>query len=552
MSLSSPVGFEALPPAATWHVPADDASALVALGRDFGVEFALWDAALGEVVHQPESLPHGDSLLHAGLVRRVALANVPEMIDDADFVVVIAIPLPTPHRRQGVAVAPFVVREWRGESLAAVARLLATEESRAADWVRQQPVWSVDSLLRLAQASRRAMRAECESHRHRATIDSLSRKLTSTYEEVSLLSAITQNLRISASDEELGKLAVESLFECLCAEGLAIQLLPVSPVEQTTYRARTETVWIKAGRCPVDSRMFTNLVTNLELTAHCGPTVVNEQSGAELGPGNSAIRQLIVAPLAESDRLYGWLAAFNHVQGCEFGTLEASLLHSVATLLGAHSGNRELYRLQSEFLASVVRALTSAIDAKDPYTCGHSDRVARIAVRLAREMKCGSTMLHTLYMAGLLHDIGKIGINDQVLRKPGRLTPEEYEHIKTHPVLGHKILADIHRLADVLPVVLHHHEQWDGEGYPQGLRADQTPLSARITAVADAFDAMISDRPYRQGMPVSRIEEIFRQGAGRQWDAAVINAYFRCRDDIIQIARHERANLSLDVTSWQG
>src|SRR4029079_712881 len=163
----------------------------------------------------------------------------------------------------------------------------------------------------------------------------------------------------------------------------------------------------------------------------------------------------------EGNRVLGWLAVLNHSSGGEFGTVEASLVNSIAAILGIHASNRDLYRQQSEFLASVVRALTSAIDAKDPYTCGHSDRVARIAVRLAKELGCDAEMLHTLYMAGLLHDIGKIGIDDAVLRKPGKMNDEEIEHIKLHPELGYLILADIKQLADVLPAVLHHHEQWD-------------------------------------------------------------------------------------------
>src|SRR5690606_13199549 len=187
----------------------------------------------------------------------------------------------------------------------------------------------------------------------------------------------------------------------------------------------------------------------------------------------------------------------------------------------------------------------------DPYTCGHSDRVARIAVRIARHMGCTPSMLNTLYMAGLLHDIGKIGIDDQVLRKPGRLTEAEFEHIKLHPELGYRILSDLRQLSDVLPVVLHHHEQWDGGGYPARLKGEETPLLARITAVADAFDAMTSDRHYRKGLPREKVDEIFRQAAGQQWDPRVVEAYFACRDDIVEISRRERENLSLDVEQWR-
>jgi HD-GYP domain-containing protein (c-di-GMP phosphodiesterase class II) len=176
--------------------------------------------------------------------------------------------------------------------------------------------------------------------------------------------------------------------------------------------------------------------------------------------------------------------------------------------------------------------------------------VARISVRLAKELGCESEMLHTLYMAGLLHDIGKIGIDDAVLRKPGKLTDEEFEHIKQHPELGYRILADIKQLADVLPAVLHHHEQWDGRGYPFKLAGDQIPFIARIVAVADAYDAMTSDRPYRRGMAVERVEQMFKNGAGAQWDPEVIDAYFTVKDEIRAMSREERANLTLDVQQW--
>jgi HD-GYP domain-containing protein (c-di-GMP phosphodiesterase class II) len=153
-------------------------------------------------------------------------------------------------------------------------------------------------------------------------------------------------------------------------------------------------------------------------------------------------------------------------------------------------------------------------------------------------------------MAGLLHDIGKIGIDDAVLRKPGKLTPEEFDHIKLHPALGHRILADIHQLSSVLPAVLHHHEQWDGKGYPHQLAGEDIPRIARIVAVADAYDAMTSDRPYREGMDAETVDQIFRDGAAKQWDAEVVAAYFAARQDVLDICAEERANLTLDVEQW--
>src|SRR5262249_51571272 len=155
-----------------------------------------------------------------------------------------------------------------------------------------------------------------------------------------------------------------------------------------------------------------------------------------------------------------------------------------------------------------------AIDAKDSYTYGHSERVARIAVELGRELGLRDDELSDIYLTGLLHDIGKIGIRDSVLCKRDKLTDEEFEHIKEHVKIGYRILADLRAIAHLLPGVLYHHERIDGGGYPEGLAGNAIPFLARILAVADSYDAMSTSRPYRAAMPPARVEAIIREGAG--------------------------------------
>jgi HD-GYP domain-containing protein (c-di-GMP phosphodiesterase class II) len=140
-----------------------------------------------------------------------------------------------------------------------------------------------------------------------------------------------------------------------------------------------------------------------------------------------------------------------------------------------------------------------------------------------------------VYLGGLLHDIGKIGVPDQVLRKPGRLTDAEYEQVKQHTLVGDAILKHVKQLAHLRPLVRNHHEQFDGAGCPDGLAGEAIPLEARILAVADGFDAMMSERPYRRALTVEKIESILRGGAGKQWDPTIIEAFFACRDDIFPI-----------------
>jgi HD-GYP domain-containing protein (c-di-GMP phosphodiesterase class II) len=179
-----------------------------------------------------------------------------------------------------------------------------------------------------------------------------------------------------------------------------------------------------------------------------------------------------------------------------------------------------------------VRSFVSTLDAKDPYTRGHSERVALIARRLGKEMGLPEDELRTIHLSGLLHDIGKIGVDDRILRKAGALTDEEFEQIKKHPTIGYNILSGLKNLRPVLPGVRNHHENYDGSGYPDGLAGEEIPLLARVLAVADGYDAMGSDRPYRKGLPVERIDAVFHRGNGEQWDPVVLDAYFRCRDDV--------------------
>ncbi len=189
----------------------------------------------------------------------------------------------------------------------------------------------------------------------------------------------------------------------------------------------------------------------------------------------------------------------------------------------------EKQRLQADNLQlfDTIKVLALALDARDHYTHGHSQQVTEYAVDIAREMGLSFKEIDIIRDAGVLHDIGKIGIPDAILLKPGRLTEEEYAEIKKHPVIGKKILEPVNCLADKIPLIYHHHERIDGKGYPEGLEGDNIPLGARILAVADAYQAMTSDRPYRKALPsLIAIEELKRY-KGRQFDPDIVDAFLR-------------------------
>ncbi len=191
---------------------------------------------------------------------------------------------------------------------------------------------------------------------------------------------------------------------------------------------------------------------------------------------------------------------------------------------GSHEEIREVFRSPS---VAAVRALAEAVDAKDAYTRGHSQRVAEFARELAAANGCDQGFIDLVYMTGTLHDVGKIGVPDSVLRKPDRLTDEEFAQIKLHPELGEKIVRQIPPLRETLSGIRGHHERWDGRGYPDRLAGESISLLARILAVADCFDAMTSDRPYRKGLPVEIALAEIEKGAGSQFDPVLAEVFVK-------------------------
>jgi putative two-component system response regulator len=185
--------------------------------------------------------------------------------------------------------------------------------------------------------------------------------------------------------------------------------------------------------------------------------------------------------------------------------------------------DRETRSARRVFLGA-IRSLSSALEAKDDYTRGHSERVSRIAAAVAHSLGAPPEAVRRFRLAGRLHDIGKIGVREAVLCKPGPLTDEEYRQVQLHPVLGERILAPVLLDADIVRIVRHHHEHYAGGGYPDGLRASAIPLGARILAVADAFDALTSDRPYRARLAPEAALDILRAGAGVQWQPTLVEA----------------------------
>ncbi len=190
----------------------------------------------------------------------------------------------------------------------------------------------------------------------------------------------------------------------------------------------------------------------------------------------------------------------------------------------------ELYTKMRKVYLDTIRALAAAIDAKDPYTKGHSERVSEMSVVLAQELNLSDNDIENIEYTALLHDIGKIGIDDSILGKKGSLTDQEFDKIKEHTIMGANIIQPVDFLKNSYRAIYHHHERYNGKGYPDGIKSEDIPILARIIAVADAYDAMSSDRPYRKKLSKDKILKELKDQSGKQFDPEIVKALISVLD----------------------
>jgi len=232
-------------------------------------------------------------------------------------------------------------------------------------------------------------------------------------------------------------------------------------------------------------------------------------------PLNLAALEMTVDRALEKKRLVEENREYQH-------NLESMVKERTKQLSAA---NEDLQRL---FTGS-IKALAQALEAKDEYTQGHSARVAEESVNIARYLSLSDTEIQRMWLAGYLHDIGKIGIKEAVLNKPGKLDEEEWNLIQQHPVVAGRILGPIPELSDIIDIIVHHHERYDGSGYPDGLEGNSIPLGARILAVADTYDALTSRRPYRDSLDLEEAHRILEEAAGTYLDPVIARAFLNLK-----------------------
>lgn len=361
-------------------------------------------------------------------------------------------------------------------------------------------------------------------------IELISSELAQTYEELMLLYKMSTNMKVSQSDLNFLQLACDSLIEIVRVEGIAIFLEKKSDDNRKlVLSAGTGLISIDHKNGNMSEVLFERLLDVLD--AGSDALIDREINGIFKYEWFGRIRNVIAVPLSNNNKIIGMMAATNLLDRSDFDKNDIKMFNAVATECAVFIGNQNHFRDLKELLIGSLKALVNSIDAKDQYTRGHSDRVAVIskwiAENYARTKNISREDIQKIYLAGLLHDIGKIGIAEAVLKKPGKLTEEEYEEMKSHPAIGAGILSEIQQMADIVPGILHHHERFDGKGYPNGLAGNNIPLAGKIVMIADSFDAMTSKRTYHKALNLEDAIDEIEANIGQQFDPIIGSIFLK-------------------------
>ncbi len=350
--------------------------------------------------------------------------------------------------------------------------------------------------------------------------------LTTREEVASFLERLDFALERVDSEPELVEVCLTRFNERLPAEGMAIQRLGLATESssQLASQAPSHAGWHSRGRCPLEPNLADNLAGILQAARVPKPIVVNKMVSQSRSWPFPEVRQAIVRALRKGDQVWGYLSVFNHLEDAEFDRDAAWWVEAIAQAFEQHLLRLESQRAERDLGISIAEMLLRSLQQKDHVSYEHSLRVGELSLLLAQSLGCSGAEQETIYLGAALHDIGKLAIDGALLRKPGELSSADLERLREHPQLGHDLLKCFESLTHLLPTILFHHEQPNGGGYPLGLELDQIPWAARLVAVADSYDALTRDRPYRQGCTHDRALGILRNGAGAQWDTEMVRA----------------------------
>ncbi len=388
---------------------------------------------------------------------------------------------------------------------------LETEPARntVAPFARYKPK-DIDNLINILKWNHNDL---AQSEMNQRAIDRFSEELIQAYEQSHFLSKLGRFMNCGTQPAEMMQAVCQQIADIMPFAWIGIQF-DNSDAVATELAGKLFLV----GDLPCNHDLFRQKTIDLiKQIAIDDWTRLHEPQKSELA---AMVRsELLIDPITHDNQAIGVLIAGNKVSpDPEISSIETHFLDATADFLGVFHENVCRFEHQNDMFFGTLKALTVAVDAKDHYTHGHSERVGLLSYQLARAMGIDKQKCERIRITGLLHDVGKIGVPEAVLCKQGKLTQEEFDQIKLHTIIGHNILKDIPSMQDILPGVLYHHERWDGRGYPEGLSGENIPILGRTLALADTFDAMSSDRSYRSALPREKVLEEIGRCAGSQFD----------------------------------
>jgi HD-GYP domain-containing protein (c-di-GMP phosphodiesterase class II) len=354
-------------------------------------------------------------------------------------------------------------------------------------------------------------------------LTSLSTQLANSYEELTLIDQISGGMRVNRRSADF--------FRQVCVDVMQVVGTRAMGVALATEKLKQDPVLYGQLKLAPDqlARVTEQLMGVLRERKSC--YLINDiAQDKEFNWLSGVAGQLIAVPLLRRDQILGCMFGLDKNNGV-FDSVDSKLLTSIGNECAIYIENAILFGDVHGLMMGLLHALTSAVDAKDAYTCGHSERVALLSRHVAAKIALSDHEVERVYMAGLLHDVGKIGVPESVLQKAGRLTNEEFEQMKKHPQIGARILGDVKQLEDIIPGVLYHHERYDGKGYPTGLAGKDIPVMGRIICLADCFDAMTSNRTYRKALPLEVALTEIRRCSGTQFDPELTEAFLKITPD---------------------
>ncbi|MBN1554554.1 MAG: HD domain-containing protein [Phycisphaerae bacterium] len=432
----------------------------------------------------------------------------------------LGIPVRDRHRLIGAVVVEFPTLEMLDEEhFARLCDRLELDRQVLRGYAHQACRYAADEASHVQDMFTMFLQDQLRNQDANQALTSLSMNLAGTYEELSLLYHVSSSMKVSQEPTAFLQDVCDELREVISVE-------VVLAVVHDTRTRMDQDILVKAGSDDIDTRQLRLLAASYVLPQFqdASSLVLNNIFHSSGSPFLSqSVRSLIAVPLTVEREIIGLVMGLN--KSGEFDSYDAKLISSIAGQSSVFLANHRMYAELQELLVGVLQSLTESIDAKDPYTCGHSRRVAEISRRMAEAIGLEPQRVQQIYLAGLLHDVGKIGVPEAILCKTGKLTDKEYKIIQQHPSIGAKILRRIRNLEPIISGVISHHERMDGRGYPNGLSGENVPLEGRILGLADSWDAMTSQRTYRQAMSLQKAEEEIRRCAGTQFDPKLVDLF---------------------------